>query len=237
MLKFMIALSSVLLFQNFASAQMQITEENSESMISYYATEFARIVNLVQLERDISYPIGGTPVSDACLSLMNKDQILGKVGESVFKELTKNTDSYTTLMEGGSLKKYCRKYPTMNNNQRALVWVLVLTTMAHFESSCSDKAKAKGPNGTAYGYFQLHKGKENMYVSNKRSCAKNSSGNAVLASRCTLDMLDKQMERSSGELFYSKSYWEVLRPQGPADKAKHIARAVSNSSLCNPMTL
>lgn len=237
MFKFIVALSSVLFFHHIATAQMQITEENSESMISHYAKEFVQIVNRVQLEKDVAYAIGGTAVSDACVSLMNKDQILGKVGESVFKELTKNTDSYTALLEGGTLKKHCRKYPTMDNNQRALVWVLVLTTMAHFESSCSDKAKAKGPNGIAYGYFQLHKGKENMYVQDKKSCLKNSSGNAVLASRCTLDMLDRQMEKSSGELFYSKSYWEVLRPEGPADKAKHIAKAVSKSSLCNPVMM
>ncbi len=207
--------------------------------ISYPATshEFTEIVNRLQLQKDITYKLGGLPMADACVSMMNQSQIIGKVGESIFKELTLNSELYSLLLEGGDVKRYCRKYPVLSINQKAFVWVLVLTTMAHFESSCSEKASARGPNGTAYGYFQLHKGKEDQYLRNSTACVKNASTNPAQSSRCTLGMLEKQMERSNRVLFYNKSYWEVLRPNGPADKAKLIAKALTAASLCNPTSL
>src|SRR3989344_104379 len=236
MKKNIFVIAMLMFFQSLAMAQMPVANEKSNA-ITYYANEFADIINRVQLEKDTAYMVSTVKVADACVTMMNKNQILGKVGETILKELTKNSSKYPNLLDGGKVKKSCRKYEEMNDNQRALVWVLVMTTMAHFESSCSDKAKAKGPNGMAYGYFQLHKGKENLYVKGKGSCVKNASGNAALASKCALGMLEKQMERSSGVLFDNKSYWEVLRPIGPAQKSQHIAKALAKSSLCNPAVM
>ena len=181
--------------------------------------------------------MGGTPVSDACVTLMNKNQMVGNVGAAVYTEFSGRSQLYPNLVDGGSVNKYCRKYPEMNKQQKALVWVFIMTTMAHFESSCNEKARAQGPNGIAYGYFQLHKGKENLYAPDVKSCVKNASTSAVLSSKCAMGMLEKQMNSSDGELFSNKSYWEVLRPRGPADKARIIAKALSRSSLCNPKTM
>ena len=212
-------------------------DEISKSLIDQYSVEFIEIINQIQLEKNTAYLLGGTPVADACVAFMNKNQMVGNVGAAVYSELTQNTKLYPHLLDGGSVNKYCRKYPEMSTQQKAFVWVFIMTTMAHFESSCSESAKAKGPNGIAYGYFQLHKGSENFYAEESKSCIKNASTNPILSSKCAVGMLEKQMDRSSGELFSRKSYWEVLRPQGHADKARIIAKALSRSSLCNPRTM
>ena len=224
-------------FSTQSLALMPITEQNSSALIKYYVEEYANILNHVQLSNNTSYMLGQTAVSDSCISLINKDLILGRVGHSIYSELTKNSSLYPFLMEGGKIKNHCKNYSTMDNNQRAVVWLLVLTTMAHFESSCNSAAKAKGPNGTAYGYFQLHKGKEFLYAGAPFICPKNASLSPMQSSKCALGMLEKQMDRTTGELFSNKSYWEVLRPKGPADKAKHISKAIARSSLCNPKTM
>lgn len=220
-----------------AAAQISASEKTSGSAITFYSKEFTEIINRLQLHSDTAYSLGSIPISNACTTMMNPNQTTGKVGETIFQELTTKPDLYSLLLEGGDVKRYCKKYSNLSQNQRALVWVLILTTMAHFESSCSEKASARGPNGTAYGYFQLHKGKEPQYISGSNACAKNSSANPTSASRCTLAMLEKQMDRSDGVLFSNKSYWEVLRPRGPADKAKLIAKALTVTTLCNPVTM
>lgn len=232
----MIATTLLILIGSASYAQMPVSEKPSNNAITIYSKEFTEIINRLQLQHDTTYSLGGIPISDDCVAMMNANQTTGKVGEAIFKELTAKADLYSLLLEGGDVKRYCKKYSDMSKNQRALVWVLILTTMAHFESSCSEKASARGPNGTAYGYYQLHKSKEDQYLGGG-ACTKNSSANAVSSSRCTLSMLEKQMERSNRILFSNKSYWEVLRPNGPADKAKLIAKALTVSSLCNPASL
>ncbi len=233
----LISLNLVFLAGAAAWAQKPVTETNSDLAITHYAKEFTDMINRLQLQHNTTYKLGGVPIADACMSLMSPAQTTGKIGESIFKELTAKADLYSLLLEGGDVKRYCKKYSGMSNNQRALVWVLILTTMAHFESSCSESASARGPNGTAHGYYQLHKGKEDQYITGGYSCPKNSSANPVSASRCTLAMLEKQMQRTNRILFSNKSYWEVLRPNGPADKAKLIARALTISTLCNPVIM
>lgn len=223
-----------ILFQQTARAEASLTTENLGGMAQFYSAEFIEIINQSMLEKDTAYMMGGTPISDACVSLMNKNQLVGTVGAAVYTEFSSRSELYPNLLDGGSVNKYCRKYSEMSKQQKALVWVFVMTTMAHFESSCNEKARAQGPNGIAYGYFQLHKGKENFYAPDVKSCVKNASTSAVLSSKCSMGMLEKQMDKSNGELFSNKSYWEVLRPRGPADKARIIAKALSRSSLCNP---
>ena len=232
----MIATTLLILIGSASWAQMPVSQKPSDNAITFYSKEFTEIINRLQLQHDTTYSLGGIPVSDDCVSMMNANQTTGKVGEAIFKELTTKADLYSLLLEGGDVKRYCKKYSGMSKNQRALVWVLILTTMAHFESSCSEKASARGPNGTAYGYYQLHKGKEDQYLGGD-ACAKNSSTNPVSSSRCTLAMLEIQMKRSNRMLFSNKSYWEVLRPNGPADKAKLITKALMVSTLCNPTTM
>lgn len=122
----------------------------------------------------------------------------------------------------------------MSLKEKATLWTLIVTVMAHFESSCSPEAKNKGPNGMALGLLQLHSGKEDKYDGEFNTCDKNASSSTSGTLKCALGMLETQLERTNGNLFDPKSYWDVLRPRGRARKADDIQRAIQGSSLCNP---
>jgi hypothetical protein len=219
-----------LLFLAAVSSQAQYLSYND------YLDEVADIANKIQLGQEMSYKIGGTTVADSCTVFLSKEMFLGDAGRDIFDTIKNKKASFPELMKGGSLSKYCSKYPRMQDDQKAMVWVMVLTMMAHFESSCSIKAKAKGPNGTAKGYYQLHSGKEQNYDGELDLCVKNASGNEKLSSKCALGMLERQLGKDNGQLFSPKSYWDVLRPAGEAKKADDIQRTLKKSSLCNPVT-
>lgn len=219
-----------------AAVQVEMTG-NYEVPDTYYVDEVVQLINRVQLQHDMTYKIADTPVADECVAFMNKDQFLGPLGSSIYKRMTSNGKDYPYLLRGGDINNSCPKYGRMNEKQKGLVWVLVLTMVAHFESSCKLKANAKGPNGTAQGLYQLHKGKETEYTDNKNACPKNASLNASQSSGCMLAMLDDQLEKMNGKLFAPKSYWDVLRPQGKSKRARQIAATLKRSSLCNPTTL
>lgn len=200
-----------------------------------YVDELVDIANQIQLQDDVSYAIGGTSVSDKCVSFMDRDTVLGEMGKAIFTALKNNRSSLPTLMKGGTLSKYCSKYPQMKDEQKMMVWVMVMTMVAHFESSCNITARAKGPNGTAKGYFQLHLGREQNY-DDQGLCAKNASTSGKLSAQCALSMLERQLKKDAGQLFSPKSYWDVLRPAGRAKRADDIQRTLKRSSLCNSTT-
>jgi len=225
----------------FASQVSLGQQENSRKLtpeqVYDYLNEATENINQIQLEENSSYVIGETAVGDKCVAFMDKKQFLGSIGAAIFKNVVQNSKNYPILIQGGDLNRYCPKYARMDLKNKGLVWVVLLTMVAHFESSCNLKASAKGPNGTAQGLFQLHKGKEQKYTDFKKACPKNASLNAKQSGACTLAMLDDQMERSSGKIFYNESYWDVLRPNGRAQRADDIQKALTRFSLCNPHIL
>lgn len=203
-----------------------------------YLEEFADALNSAQMTYNTSYPLSTTEVNDECVALMNGKMISGDVGRALSEIFIENSAKLDNLTSGGSVSaKYCPKYSKMTVKEKSIVWVFILTAMAHFESSCSRTANTKGPNGTVYGYYQLHRGKEDAYDGGKGFCKKGDAGKPIAASKCTLGMLEKQFEVRQGELFSPKSYWDVLRPQGHAKKAGIIKKALMRSSLCNPQTI
>ena len=184
----------------------------------------------------MSYTIGGTPVSDKCVAFMDRSTVLGEMGKAVFTALKENKSALPTVMQGGTISRYCSRYPQMKDDQKMMVWVMVMTMVAHFESSCNMGAKARGPNGTAKGYFQLHLGREQNY-DDQGLCARNASTSGKLSAKCAFSMIERQLQRENGQLFSPKSYWDVLRPGGRAKRADDIQRTLKRSTLCNPVTI
>lgn len=229
----------ILILNQIAFAEVNLTNSSSRSVFESsdiaYVYEITDMINRVQLESNTSYLIGKTAVSDKCVAFMSDKDFLGETGSSILRVITENGKNFPFLLKGGDIINYCRKYPGMTVRQKGLVWVAILTMMAHFESSCDGSAHAAGPNGTAQGLFQLHKGKEQNYTSADAAarCLKNASLSAKQSSACTLAMLDRQLEKSGGKVFYDKSYWDVLRPHGSSQRAYQIAKAVSRTNFCN----
>lgn len=156
------------------------------------------------------------------------DGEMNKWGAVIVNEL-KNS-KYSDMLTRGprDIHMYCPKFNDMDVQERKALNVLIMAAMVHYESSCNFREKAPGPNGTAAGLLQLHKGKEQKYSS---GCRKNDSLNAERSLICGLSMLNDQISRGEN-LFSSASYWEVLRPRGRSQKAKKIMAAIRKFGPC-----
>ncbi|MES2801156.1 MAG: hypothetical protein V4654_01570 [Bdellovibrionota bacterium] len=209
----------------------------TDVLMPSYLEEFAEAINIEQMTHNVSYPLSTTEVDDKCVALMDGKMVAGAVGKALSQIFLDNQHGLNSLVSGGTVRsKYCPRYAKMTAKEKSIVWVFILTAMAHFESNCTRIASAKGPNGTAYGYFQLHRGQEDNYGGGS-FCKKGDAAKPAAASKCTLGMLEKQFKNRQGELFSNKSYWDVLRPTGSSKKSAVIRRALMRSSLCNSTTI
>lgn len=157
------------------------------------------------------------------------DGEMNKWGKTIVKELEK--PKYSNMLNRGprDIGQYCPDFSKMDLNDKRALNVLIMAAMVHYESSCNFREKAPGPNGTAAGLLQLHKGKEQNYSS---GCRKNDSADPERSLICGMSMLNDQIERGE-KLFSSGSYWEVLRPRGRSQKAKKIMAAIRNFGPCD----
>lgn len=128
------------------------------------------------------------------------------------------------------LVKYCPNFPNLTDDEKEIIWLRVFDGMVFFESSCKSSAQAKGPYGTAYGLFQLHLGREQDYA---RNCRQNDSKYSQRSIACGMTMVHDQIDQDN-KLFFSGSYWEVLRPKGRSQRAKQIAAHLWYYPLCQP---
>ncbi|MBL7543169.1 MAG: hypothetical protein JNL11_05100 [Bdellovibrionaceae bacterium] len=154
-----------------------------------------------------------------------RSSALAELNPSKFPKL------FETNIENGAasdLLKYCPNYPNLEDEQKKIILIRIVDAMVFFESTCNINARAKGPNGTAYGIFQLHYGREDDYA---RDCRRYDSKSPIRSIACALDMLHDQIENTQ-KVFFSGSYWDVLRPRGQAKKAGRIANHIWYYPLC-----
>jgi hypothetical protein len=176
---------------------------------------------------DISNIYGKMKWGDVCENFVSETDF-GKWGNMIKNEL--NANSYPDIIKGSpDLSKYCPSYSSLSALDRENVWVLILNSIAFYESSCDDKKTARGPNGRLKGLLQLHVGREQLYAPN---CKKGDGKSPQGTFRCGISMLNGQLDRGEN-LFSRKSYWDVLRPQGASQKYKKIMRIISGYPLCH----
>ncbi|MGZ3780270.1 MAG: hypothetical protein ACXVCY_06485 [Pseudobdellovibrionaceae bacterium] len=134
-----------------------------------------------------------------------------------YPELYKGTDD---LIES------CKNFPNLKDEQKELVWVVILNAMVHLESSCNKKEDATGTYGTALGLLQLYYGHESEAAPGCRDGDAKTVGGTFT---CGLSILNKQLgERQA--LFSNKAHWEVLRKT--SRKHKIIQRALEQYKPC-----
>lgn len=164
--------------------------------------------------------------SNRCEGFVSRNT-MGPLGEHIIRSL--NRARYPELYRGTKdFKKVCPNFENLRDTEKDYVWVMFMTAVSFFESTCSTQASAPGPNGVAQGLMQLHLNRENYYSD---GCLRGDSLKPYLTLSCSLSMLNDQIRREQ-EVFNQLSYWEVLRPQAPSDKAKSIAWAMMLFSLC-----
>lgn len=164
--------------------------------------------------------------ADRCDNFIDSDG-LGSWGRTIAEEMRK--ERYENLYHATpDLLSVCPAFNSLNDNGKEMVWVMIINTMVHLESSCTKSVTARGPNGTLKGLLQLHKGREQVYA---EGCRRGDADSPATTFRCGLSMLDKQMATQDA-LFSRKSYWDVLRPQARSQKYKKVKKAVSNLAFC-----
>lgn len=176
--------------------------------------------------------------SDTCTDEFIGDKGLGDWGKYVKKELS--SKSYKGMLKNSkTFKNVCPGYASMKLEEKKNLWVFVLMSMSHYESSCRPQVEAQGPNGIAKGLFQLHENAENKYSHWDLNgvCKKGGSKNPKDSVRCTLSMLNGQIEKYDA-LFFEKSYWDVLRNvKDPVTHASKIKNAISMIKGCEARTV
>lgn len=163
---------------------------------------------------------------------------MGDWGKYVKKEL--KTKTYKSLLRNSkTFENVCPGYSFMQLEDRKNLWVFILMSMSHYESSCRPQVEAQGPNGVAKGLFQLHENAENKYAQwdLSRICKKGGASNPKASLQCTLSMLNGQIEKYNS-LFFQKSYWDVLRNvNDPETHAFKIKNAIGMLKGCEVRTL
>lgn len=176
-------------------------------------------------------------VAEACSEFATPNGY-GPWAKEVFKIL--NPQEFPNLFDGTSdLVSICPAFPQLGPEEKKIVFVAIMNVMTLGESTCGNGPHtAKGPNGTAAGILQLHRGKEASYESEGRhghgpeiGCKNGDSEKPERSLYCGLHLLDMQFA-GKGELFSRSSHWEVLRPQGRKQKHKWTKNIVSGLTIC-----
>lgn len=151
---------------------------------------------------------------------------MGKWSTYIIDEMT--PDRYPDLYNGADdLNNLCPNYSNLNDDEKELVWVVVLNSMVLLESSCNaSPPPAMGPKGRAVGLLQLLKGDE------RGAGCNNGDGESVERTlRCGLTNLNKQLNHIK-RLFTNKAHWAVLRTNIDG-KYKIIQSAIEQFGLCH----
>lgn len=142
---------------------------------------------------------------NACTEFVQDGQI-GQYGEKIVNEVMKSQN--INIKKGDAdLVSLCPNYPMMDDGSKANVFLIILTSMAFEESTCNNNETARGPNGTARGFFQLHSGKEASYGPDCRNYDSRTPEGSIT---CAVSIINKEM--GAGNLFDQGSHWDVLRP-------------------------
>ena len=226
---------AIALSTNIASAY----ESYSSPTLSYTVTQTFKVddgenVYLVNGDPEQMYPGAVSEDAEAvdvwnisnkmklaktCKYFANEEEY-GAWGNAAIKALRSHDFKY--LMAGTpDLHAACKGYKNFSRDDKESVWVLILSSMANFESTCNEKPRmAQGPNGSLVGLLQLHRAQEYKY---SKGCSKFDGNTAVSSIPCALAMLDNQLRRD-GSLFNTKTYWDVLRTNSGTRKKDPITK-------------
>lgn len=164
----------------------------------------------------------------SCQEYIRKNNQFGSIGQSVMKNITPRTAPVLYADHIGDLKinpkRICPKYSQFSQNQKVDFLVYYAAAIGMAESSCNSRIKARGPNGTLIGQWQLHLGKTHQYANG--ACGKINPHQGDQNVVCGLKMLNfytGMAKNTLKELFYKGNYWETMHyPRPGAKKALRL---------------
>lgn len=205
---------------------LKMNSKNPKKKLKMSAIEKKKLKKIVGIAEKMKY-------AKSCKESFIGSDGLGPLGKVVKSELA--SGKYNELLQNSkAFRDICPGFSKMKKEDRKNLWVFLLMSMSHYESSCRTQVEAQGPNGTAKGLFQLHDGAENKYShwDTNQLCRKGDSKNPKESIQCTLSMLNGQVEKFDS-IFFNKSYWDVLRNvDKPATQASKIKSAIKMFAGC-----
>lgn len=162
---------------------------------------------------------------------------LGPWGKFIVKEMVNNKFKYEHLFRGSlDMETYCPRYKSLKTDEeKALVFVVILNAAAYLESSCIDKGNnGNGPHGLAKGLYQFHLGNEKIA---SHSCKTGAANSANESHQCMLSTLDDQFGEYNLLFTENEAHHEVFRwnnwPKGKHSlKFVEIQNALRSFELC-----
>lgn len=192
----------------------------------------------IQASREFSDIAERLNFASRCEKKFVSERGFGPLGQVVKETLSrgsvKDIIRYDTSFGGA-----CPGYRSMGAEQRKNIWVFIVMSMSHYESSCKEKALNQGPYGLASGLLQLHEYNEDLYAKwdPDFNCDKGAAQSARKSIKCALTMIGHQIYRGV-PFFNDNSHWQVLRKvDKPGSQAYHIRYAISQIASCkaNPL--
>lgn len=248
--------AGVLTITGFSNQAFALSNEIRQMML---VQDFSESIGLYSSEaelHDASIVINDLPVDNRCEAFVTPEGMLGEHGIYA-RDLVLEDARIRDLLTTAAINDICPNYPNLSENDRALMWTLVVTTMANFESSCNPRALnpkylADGsrnphgpPNGDAIGYFQLHRGSEGNY-SSEGICEDGDGSDAMRSIRCVLGMITHQVNTENQLFTNSIPHFDVLWLRSPLTiringvrkrKAEWIRSSIQNSRACRVQTI
>lgn len=159
----------------------------------------------------------------SCQEYIQKNNQFGTIGKAILKNINLNTTPVLFDDDIGDLKsspkKICPNYPDFSQAEKVDFMVYYGAAIGMAESTCNSNVKAKGPNGTLIGQWQMHLGKTHAYAGGV--CGKINPSNGAQNTVCGLKMLNfytGMAKNTNKELFYSRNYWETMHYPRPGAK-------------------
>jgi len=173
--------------------------------------------------------------ANSCQEYIRMDGQFGSIGKAILKSIGEHNVPHLFADDIGDLKpapkRICPNYENFTPDEKSDFIVYYATVIGMAESSCVSRQKAKGPNGTLVGQWQLHLGKTHLYAGGvcKKINPLIGEQNVV----CGLKMLNYYTgldENRKKELFYSKNYWETMHYPRPS--AKKALKLIHKFTKC-----
>jgi len=188
----------------------------------------SKVINLINAANGFSV---------SCQEYIQKDGQFGTIGKAILKNINLISTPILFHNDIGDLipvpKKLCPNYSTFSQAEKVDFMIYYGAAIAMAESSCNSHIRAKGPNGTLVGQWQLHLGKTHAYANGV--CGKINPSIGEQNTVCGLKMLNYYTgipSNSKKEFFYKGNYWETMHYPRPG--AKRALTLLHKFPTCHP---
>jgi hypothetical protein len=156
----------------------------------------------------------------------------------IFLQAIRNAPN-PALYEGSKdILKLCPNYRSMSDEEKNGLQLMFIKNFSMSEASCKATARLPqarngnfgAPNGTAYGLFQMHLGKENLLTPKTHACKPYDSQVPEKAIRCLAAHLNERV--AEGYPIFTRNHFADLDPNDSRGEARRNMADIRNYRYC-----